>query len=118
MASRDEYFADSDKVSWYKDRILNFPSVAAYSNNDPSEPVSWVMVYATFEIGSLYTSESHRRKGLGQAVMAAMCCILLDNGSGIPPYCLIKTDKIKSKQLVEKLGFTKTEFEAYFIEKD
>ena len=94
--------------------------MAAYLDEDSSNanPVAWAMLYGTREVGSLYTLEPHRRKGLGLAVMAALCRGLVDDSSGIPPYCLIEEDNIRSKGLVTKLGFVYTGYEAYCIEKE
>lgn len=72
------------------------------------------MLYANRQIGSLYTSEAHRKKGLALAVTAALCRTLLAECPDIPPYCLVREGD-KTHKLFEKLGFVDNHRKVYFL---
>ena len=89
-------------------RIKSYSSAAAFPDDDPSHPVAWILQYQNRMLGPLYTMESHRRKGLGLAVMAYLCQKLLEEAPDIPLYCGILLDEAISTSLVEKLGFVRS----------
>ena len=61
--------------------IKRFSSAAVFSDEDKSQPVSWVIQYPFTELGVLYTMESHQRKGLGSVVFAALLRSILQKSS-------------------------------------
>lgn len=93
-----------------EERIRRYCSAAAFTEEDPSQPVSWAMQYHNGMIGALYTSEAHRRKGLGLAVTASLCRSILEYSPSIPPYTDIDGDAVASSNLFEKLGFVLSPF--------
>ena len=104
-------------LSWFEERIKEYVSVAAFHDSDPSQPVAWALLYATRKIGNLHTLEAHRRKGLGLAVTAALCQVMLDDCTGIPPYSIVNQALTPAVQLMTKLGFVSTGLEvSYFTE--
>ena len=113
VASKWQIIQSPNKVLWYKDRINKLTTVAVFSKADPAQPVAWIMQYASGELGSLFTLESHRRKGLGLAVTAAMCRAVLDKYPDIPPHCTI-VEKTTTFKLFEKLGFVDSHIQSYF----
>ena len=78
--------------------------MAAYCCDNPSQPVSWILQYASREIGSVHTLEDHRNKDLALAVTAALCRTVLEESPNISPYCLI-VEGDTSYRILEKLGF-------------
>ena len=66
--------------------------------------MTWILQYASRQIGSLHTVEQHRNKGLALAVTAALCRTVLEESPNISPYCLV-VEGDTSYRLFEKLGF-------------
>ena len=64
--------------------------MAAYCCDNPSQPVAWILQYANREVGSLYTVEQHRNKGLALAVTAAQYRTVLEETPNIPLYGLVE----------------------------
>ena len=98
------YFNDwPNKTAMFDECIQRFGSAAAFSDEDDTQPVSWIMQYAFSELGPLLTINDHRRKGLGLAVMAALCRSVKQRSS-ITPFvgCVEGNSSIR---LAEKLGF-------------
>ena len=68
------YFIDwLKKPAMFEECIQQFGSATAFSDENDTKPVSWFMQCAFTELGLLFTIDDHRRKGLGLAVMAALC---------------------------------------------
>lgn len=106
VASKWTLSQSPNKTSWIEKRILNYQSAAVFPEEDPSQPVAWAMQYQNREIGTLYTMEAHRRRGLGLAVMASLCRSLFeDSPPNIPLCCGVIVGETISAKLVEKLGF-------------
>ena len=106
------------KTMWIEGRIRNFLSAAVFPDEDPSQPVAWILQYPSRMIGNLYTMETHRRKGLGLAVMASLCRAIIEDTPDIPLCCTIDEKGSPSTDLVKKLGFVRSPFpflRHYFI---
>lgn len=88
-----------------KKRIGNHLSAAAFPVEDPSRPVSWILQYSSGAIGTLYTMEAHRKKGLGLAVAASLCQAILDSNPDFPPHCQVDLYESVSAHLFRRLGF-------------
>ena len=100
-----------NKNSWIKRLILSYHTAAVFPDEDPAQPVAWAMQYYNAEIGLLYTMETHRRKGMGLAVVASLCqSVFKDCPADIPLYCTVKVDEKISNKLFEKIGFMLSPF--------
>ena len=95
-------------------RIRNYLSAAAFPDENPSQPVAWVLQYPNRMIGTLYTMEAHRRKGLGLAVTASLCRSILEDSPNILPYGEISEKDQASINLFKKLGFVQFPLRHYF----
>ena len=92
-----------------EERIRNYFSAAAFPDENPSQPVAWVLQYQNGMIGPLYTMEDHRRKGLGLAVMTSLCQTLFEDSPEVPLYCeAVEGTKVAITTIVESLGFIKS----------
>ena len=112
VATRWPYRTSFNKVSWFQKLIENFLTVAAFCDD---EPVAWILQYSHGGIGNLYTMESHRRRGLGLAVTAAMCQLVLEKCPEILLWAMIVPENTVSKKMFESLGFVYSEHQTYFF---
>lgn len=87
-------------------------TAAAFTSNDPSQPVGWVMEYGSREVGSAYTVEAHRRKGLCAVMSVAACQSLLRECPDLPVYGLVKKGDRTGIMNAKKLGFVESNFQA------
>lgn len=113
VASKWPYVPNTE--SWFKQMILSNLSVAAFSDADRSVPVSWILQYSHGGMSNLYTLDTHRRQGLAMVVTAALCQLILDDGSDIPPCCNIVENNTASIKMFEKLGFVYSNFKTHYI---
>ena len=98
------HFTDyPNRTAMFKECIQRFGSAAAFSDDNDTQPVSWIMLYAFMSFGHFFTIDNHRRKGLGLAVMAALCRSVKQQLSITPFLSRIEGESIP--QLAEKLGF-------------
>ena len=103
----------ANRVIFLKVCIQNFPSAAAFANNNDEQPVAWACTYYFEELGMLYTLESHRRKGLAIAVMATLCQSYQKYSDGIP--FATYGENASSAAIFERLGFENDEV-LYYME--
>ena len=114
VASKWPHLLSENKVGWITELIKEFLSVAVFHEEDPSQPVAWVLQYGHFGMGNLFTMETHRRRGLGVAVIAALSREMLAECPDIPVQCLIVMGNTASVNLFEKLGFVHSKFHVCF----
>ena len=106
VASNWTHSRSEHKASWIRELIEKYASAAAFPIADLSQPVAWILQYGQGGIGNLYTLESHRRKGLGLAVAAALCQQVMETyPDGVLPHCQTVEGNVSSYKLFEKLGF-------------
>ena len=91
-----------NKITMLEECIQRFGSAAAFSDDNDTQPVSWIMQYAFSELGILHTIDAHRRKGLGLGVMAALCRSVKQRSPITPFLGSVKGNS--SIQLAKKLG--------------
>ena len=114
VSSHWKYIKSPHKVTWFEERIKRFHTMAAYCCDNPSQPVAWILQYANREIGSLYTVEQHRNKGLALAVTAALCRTVLEESPNTSPYCLV-VEGSPAYRLFGKLGFVSCHNQRCFV---
>ena len=71
-------------TTWIQKSIENLFSVAIFQEENPLEPVSWVMEYPSRELGYGYTLENHRGKMLYSIANIALCQVLLYDSPTTP----------------------------------
>ena len=89
--------SSSQPSLWIQQRIENLHSVAIYSDECPTQPVSWTLAYPTRELGNAFTMDGYRRKGFISLVTAALCKLHLEDCPHIP--------QIASVDVKNKSGF-------------
>ena len=98
----------------FENCIRNFPSAAVFSDEDKSHPVAWIMQYAHSEMAHVYALENHRGKGLGLAMLAALCKSIRETSPGVLPW---GTFAEGSTTFIEKLGFVSNyEYKNYILD--
>lgn len=97
-------FSYDNKFSYVQQCILNLPTWAVHEVGDTSKLVSGAMCYSmSGEIGSLFTVEDHKRKGLASLVIRCAAQEFIQHGD--LPYISIDNGNQISVALHEKLGF-------------
>ncbi|KAK5580850.1 hypothetical protein RB653_000874 [Dictyostelium firmibasis] len=71
------------------------------------ELVSWIILYTDGSIGSLYTLEDHRGKGLSKKVVSYILIKFFENGFD-HPYCFVRDNNISSQKVMRGFGFKPT----------
>ena len=99
-------------TTWIQKSIENLFSVAIFQEENPLEPVSWVMEYPNREMGYAYTLENHRGKMLQSTATRALYQVLLYDSPTTPLYATTKEGNIKAKTTLELLGFEKSGYMA------
>lgn len=107
VASKWPYSTSPERTpKWMEERIKRYCTAAAYTEEDPSQPVAWVLQYHNGMIGPMYTMEEHRRKGLMRAVLSSLCKACFENAPQIPLYCVaVLGTEENIISLVSSLGF-------------
>ena len=82
------------------DRIKNGVSAGVYEND---LLVAWGMTQDDGGLGFLHVLDDHRRKGYGLSVTLALIDAVRKNGK--IPFTYLEEDNVRSKNLVNKLGF-------------
>lgn len=110
-----KYFDNWDnKVSYLRACIQNYPSAAVFAIDNDELPVSWALMYHVQELGFLYTLETHRRKGLGMAVMTELFISYQNYSVGVP---FLSHEEDAPYGIFEKLGFVDVgPFQYLFLE--
>ena len=86
--------------------------MAIFQEENPLEPVSWVMEYPSRELGYGYTLENHRGKMLNSIANIALCQVLLYDSPTTPLYGTTEEGNIKIEAVLERLGFVKSGYMA------
>ncbi|KAN0015261.1 hypothetical protein ACTFIU_001587 [Dictyostelium citrinum] len=68
------------------------------------ELVSWIIMYTDGSIGSLYTLEEFRGKGLSKKVVSYILIKFFENGFDLP-YCFVRDNNISSQKVMRSFGF-------------
>ncbi len=88
---------------YFKHCIQRLPSVAVYCDYVPITPVAWQIQHSlNGTLGSLFTVEGHRRKGLATVAAREVCEVIIAQGD--TPMSSIQ-DGSSSVKLHSKLGF-------------
>ena len=90
---------------WIQQRIENLHSIAIYSDECPTQPVSWNLAYPTREFGNAFTMDGYRRKGFMSLVTAASCRLQLEDCPHIPPIASVDVKNKASYLVLKNLGF-------------
>ena len=85
--------------------IESLHSIAIYSDECPTQPVSWNLPYPTRELGNAFTMDSYKRKGLMLIVISALCKLLIEDCPDIPPVMTIEAKNKASSLGLKKMGF-------------
>lgn len=86
----------------YMTSILPLSSVVS-SLSDPSTPLAWVLNHGDYSLGTLYTAESARRRGLGRKVVEHR----LERAS-VRGFCYVGQGNHASQGLWKSLGWEKS----------
>ncbi|KAN0047975.1 hypothetical protein ACTA71_002364 [Dictyostelium dimigraforme] len=68
------------------------------------ELVSWIILYTDGSIGSLYTLEEFRGKGLSKKVVSYILIKFFESGFDLP-YCFVRDNNISSQKVMRSFGF-------------
>ena len=69
--------------------------------------VAWILTNGNGSIGMLHTVDSHRSRGLAQALVRQLLPLWMHAGFGCPPFAYITPENQASMAVFGKLGFSK-----------
>ena len=93
-------------ASFFEGMRENLDSVVVYTDNDGDFPVATGIQFACGRLGSLFTDEDYRRKGLATLIMQALA--QQSRNVGLVPECNVGF-RNPNRKLVTRLGFVECE---------